>query len=161
MEKESISKNIPWVLQQRILFTALIGAGCLAVGIAYFLFSRDMVFLALSGLVFLFSLLRGIGLWHTIMQRHYEVVEGTCIGISAKPLRQQSKVRIMDESGVETALRLGKQPKIKIGFRYRFYFKRDKRLSVGSEYFDTALSTDQFLGFEELGKFEFQPKENN
>lgn len=159
MKNENTTKTIPGVLQQRILFTLLIGIVCLAVGIAYWLFSRDMIFLGLSGLVFLFSLLRGIGLWHTIAGRQYEAVEGTCVGISVRPLRQQSRIRIMDENGVETALCLGKQSKIKIGFRYRFYFKSNQRLSLGSEYFDTALSTNQFLGFEELGKFTFHQEE--
>lgn len=155
MESENSSKSVPRVLTQRIFVTVLIGAGFLTVGIAYFLFSRDTVFLVLSSLVFLFSLLRGFGLWRTVAGGQYEVVEGTCVGISAKPLRKQSRIRIMDENGVETALCLGKQSKVKIGFRYRFYFKSGQRMSVGSEYFDTALSTDQFLGFEELGKFIF------
>lgn len=159
MERENTIKIIPAVLQQRILFTMLIGAGCLAVGIACYLASKDLILLVLSGLVFLFSLLRGAGLWHTAASRQYEVVEGTCVGISAKPFRQQSKIRIMDENGIETALCLGKQSKVKIGFRYRFYFKGGKRLSLGNEYFDTALSTNQFLGFEELGKFTFHPEE--
>lgn len=159
MGSEHTSKDIPRVLAQRLLFTLLIGAGCLAVGISYCLYTRDMVFLALSGLVFLFGLLRSLGLWLTIAGRQYEVVEGTCVGISAKAIRRQSKIRIMDENGVETALCLGKRPKVKIGFRYRFYFKSGRRLSLGSEYFDTVLSTEQFLGYEELGKFTFHQEE--
>jgi hypothetical protein len=59
----------------------------------------------------------------------------------------------MDDSGIESSLRLGKQVMIKIGFRYRFYFKKSEQLSVGSEYFDAALASDRFLGFEELGEF--------
>ena len=31
-------------------------------------------------------------------------------------------------------------------------------MSVGSEYLDAALSSDQFLGFEELGEFTIQSK---
>lgn len=159
MDSEHTWKDIPGVLALRLLFTVLIGTGCLAVGISYCLFTRDMIFLALSGLVFLFSLLRGLSLWRTIAFRQYEVVEGTCVGITAKALRRQIKIRMMDENGEETALCLGKQSKVKIGFRYRFYIKSGRRLSLGSEYFDTALSTDQFLGFEELGKFIFHQEE--
>ena len=44
--------------------------------------------------------------------------------------------------------------KIQIGFRYRFYFKKTQRLTLGSEYFDSALSSDCFLGFEELGELD-------
>ena len=49
-------------------------------------------------------------------------------------------------------LLFGKRSKIQIGFRYRFYFKKTQRLTLGSEYFDAALSSDCFLGFEELGE---------
>ena len=80
------------------------------------------------------------------------MVEGTCVGIVPKPLRKYRKIRIMDDDGNESALLLGKHSKIQIGFRYRFYFKKTQRLTLGSEYFDSALSSDCFLGFEELGE---------
>lgn len=146
-------KDFPKVLFQKVLFTTLIGIGCLIVGVAYYLFSKDGITLALSGLVLIFSLFRSIGLYRTIAKEQYEVVEGTCVSLAAKPLRKHTTVKIMDDAGVETTLRLSKQAKIKIGFRYRFYFNQGGQLSVGSEYFDTALSSNHFLGFEELGEF--------
>lgn len=155
MEHSNEPTGIPGVLWRRILFTVLIGIGCLAVGISYGLFAEDRIILVLSGLVCLFSLLRGIGLWRTIAGGRYDVVEGVCVSIAATHLRKQSKVRVMDKDGVEATLCLGKQSGVKIGFCYRFYFKSGQRLALGSEYLDTALSTDQFLGFEELGKYTF------
>lgn len=80
------------------------------------------------------------------------MVEGTCVGIVPMLLRKYRKIRIMDDDGNESALLLGKHLKIQIGFRYRFYFKKTQRLTLGSEYFDSALSSDCFLGFEELRK---------
>lgn len=80
--------------------------------------------------------------------------KGTCVGITPKPLRRYRKIRIMDDNGNESALLLSKQSKVKIGYRYRFYFKNTQRLTLGSEYFDSALSSDCFLGYEELGEFE-------
>ncbi len=80
------------------------------------------------------------------------MVEGTCVGIVPMLLRKYRKIRIMDDNGNESALLLGKHLKIQIGFRYRFYFKKTQRLTPGSEYFDSALSSDCFLGFEELGE---------
>jgi len=59
----------------------------------------------------------------------------------------------MDDNGIESSLLLGKQTKVKIGSRYRFYFKQGQQLSVGNPYFDTALSSDLLLGFEYLGEF--------
>lgn len=146
-------KASPRVLLQKLLFTVLIGIGCLLVGVAYYIFARDRIFLALSGLVFLFSLSRGAGLYRMITKRQYEVVEGTCVSVAQRKLRKHCKIRIMDKDGIESTLLLGKQAKVKIGFQYRFYFSQAQRLSVGSEYFDTALSSDHFLGFEELGEF--------
>jgi len=60
----------------------------------------------------------------------------------------------MDDTGIESTLKLGKQTKIKLGFRYRFFFSRNGRIPLGNEYFETVLSSDCFLGLEELGEFE-------
>lgn len=146
-------KNIPRVLLQKVLLTALIGIGCMIAGIAYYIYARDVVFLILSGLMLLFSMLRSIGVYRTIVGRKYKIIEGTCVRMSVKPFRKQSRILVLDKKGVETTLSLGKQCKVKIGSRYRFYFKHNERLSIGSEYWDTILSTDNFLGFEDLGEF--------
>jgi len=152
-------KNFPKALLQKILFTALIGVVCLIVGAAYFIFSKDTITLVLSGFVFVFSIIRSAGLYHTIAKQKYEIVEGTCIGVSSKPFQKQVTVKVMDDAGIESTLRFGKQTKVKIGFRYRFYFKQGQRVSVGSAYFDTALSSDHFLGFDELEEFIAPSKE--
>ena len=146
-------KDFPKALLYKVLFTVLIGIGCMIVGCVYFIFSRDTITLALSGAVFIFSIAKSAGLYYTIAKQKYEIVEGTCIGVSSKPFRKQFTAKIMDDSGIESSLRFGKQTKVKIGFRYRFYFKQGQRMSVGNAYFDTALSSDHFLGFEELGEF--------
>ena len=64
----------------------------------------------------------------------------------------------MDDEGNESALLLGKHSKIQIRFRYRFYFKKTQRLTLGSEYFDSDLSSDCFLGYEELGELGNPPE---
>lgn len=38
-------------------------------------------------------------------------------------------------------------------YRYRFYFKETQHISLGSEYLNSAMSSDHFLGYEELGEF--------
>ena len=152
-------KNCPKALLQKVLLTALIGIGCLAVGAAYYFFSGDTTTLVLSGFVFAFSMMRAAGLYITVTKQKYETIEGTCVGVSSKPFRKQYTIRVMDDAGIESSLRLSKQTKIKIGFRYRFYFKQGERLSFGNQYFDIALSSDHFLGFEELGEFGKQIKE--
>ena len=91
--------------------------------------------------------------YRVISDEKYEVVEGVCIAVMPKPLRKYRKIRIMDDNGNESSLLLGKQSKIKIGYRYHFYFKETDHISLGSEYFDSALSADCFLDYEELGEF--------
>jgi len=153
-------KNFPKVLFQKFVLTALIGVGCLIIGGAYYIFTKDSIMLLLSVMVFVFSVIRSVTLYHVIAKQKYETVEGTCVGVGAKPLKKYYTVKIMDDAGIESSLRLGKQAKIKIGFRYRFYFKKSERLPLGGGYFDTALASDQFLGFEELGEFISQDKDS-
>lgn len=146
-------KTCPKVLLHKLLLTALTGVGCLVVGAAYFCFARDAIFLLLSAAVFFGTMARTAGLYRLISKKQFEIVEGVCVGISPKPLRRYRKVHIMRGDGVESAVLLGKQVRVKIGYGYRFYFKSDARPLLGSEYLDTALSSDRFLGFEELGEF--------
>lgn len=148
-----VLKNCPRTLLQKLLLTLLVGTGCLVIGIAYFCFCRDVIFLALSAAVFFSTLVRSAGLYRIIAHKRYESIEGVCVRISPKPMRKYRKIYIMDATGLESALMLGKQVKVKIGCSYRFFFKQDKRPSFGSEYLDTAFSTDNFLGFEDLGEF--------
>lgn len=153
-----VVKSCPKVLLHRLLLMPLIGIGCLAVGIAYYCFSHDKVFLLLSGAVFAASTVQAFRLYRLIAHKKYRTTAGVCVGITAKPLRRYRNVRLMDESGLETTLLLDKQTRVKIGYRYRAYFKEENTPSLGSEYLDTALSGSSFLGIEELGKYSFQQK---
>ena len=146
----NVLKDCPGVLVRKLIYTILIGAGCFIVGTAFYLFSKDVITLALSGAVFLFSFIRAAILYYTIAHKKYEELEGTCVGVSVKPLRKYSVIKIMDKNAVESTLRLGKDIRIKIGLKYRFYFSRRFNFTLGNEYFDTVLSSNQFLGFEEL-----------
>lgn len=151
-------KSCPKILLHRLLITPLIGAGCLAVGIAYYCFSHDKVFLLLSGAVFIASTVQTFRLHLLIKKKKYWTTEGVCVGIAPKPLRRYRRVRLMDEAGLETTLLLDKRTQVKIGYRYRAFFKDEPHPSLGSEYLDTALSGGRFLGMEELGKYSFPQK---
>lgn len=149
-------KDSPPPLRQKLFLTVLIGLLCLLVGTAMCLFAGDRIMLFLSGAVCVFSLAKAAVLYHVLAAGKYEVVEGTCVGISPKPLRKFRKIRIMDDEGNESSLLLNKQAKIIIGDRYRFYFKQTQRFTLGSEYFDAATSSDCFLGYEPLGQYAVQ-----
>ena len=87
-------------------------------------------------------------MFRTAAKKDYEVVEGICTAIVPKLLNKFRKVKITDDDGNETTLLLAKQSKITIGERYKFYFKKTTRVTLGNEYFDSALSSDCFLGYE-------------
>lgn len=120
--------NSPPPLKRKLFLTALAGLLCLLIGISMCIFAKDRIMLFLS-----------------------------CVGIIPKPLRKFRKIRIMDDEGNESALLLPKQSKVTIGDRYRFYFKQTQRISLGSEYFDAAMSSDCFLGYEQIGEIAAEP----
>ena len=147
-------KNSPSPLRRKLLFTCIIGIVCLLLGVAMFLFLKDRMMLFLSLLICVFGFGRAFNIYRVIAGEEYEVVEGTCVAITPKPLR-----KIIDTDGNESSLLLGKHSKVKIGFCYRFYFTKTQHVSLGSEYFDAALSSDCFLGYEELGEFNAETTE--
>ena len=153
-------REAPAPLRRKIYLTAIIGIVCFLVGLAMFLFLKDKMMLFLSLVICTFSIGKVIDYYRIIAGEDYETVEGTCVSITPKPLRKYRKIKIMDDNGVESSLLLNKQSKIRIGYRYRFYFKETQHISLGSEYLDSALSSDCFLGYEELGEFSEQAEEN-
>ena len=145
-------RDAPAPLRRKLYLTVIIAAVCLLVGLAMFLFLKDKMMLFLSLVICMFSAVKVIEYYLIIGGKEYEIVEGTCVSITPKPLRKYRKIKIMDDNGIESSLLLNKQSKVKIGYRYRFYFKETQHISLGSEYLDLALSSDCFLGYEELGE---------
>ena len=146
-------KDAPAPIKRKMFLTCIVGIVCLLVGIAMCLFFKDRMMLFLSLAVCVLSAGKAIDYYRVIGGEDYEVVEGTCVAIMPKPLRKYRKIKIMDDNGNESTMLLGKQSKVKIGYRYRFYFKETQHVSLGSEYLDSAMSSDHFLGYEELGEF--------
>ena len=146
-------KEAPAPLKKKMFLTGIVGIVCLLVGIAMFLLLKDRMMLFLSLAVCVLCIGKALGYYRLIGGEEYEIVEGTCIAIMPKPLRKYRKIKIMDDNGNESTMLLGKQSKVKIGYRYRFYFKETQHISLGSEYLDSAMSSDCFLGYEELGEF--------
>lgn len=146
-------KDAPAPIKRKMFLTCIVGIVCLLVGIAMCLFFKDRMMLFLSLAVCVLSAGKALDYYRVIGGEEYEIVEGTCVAIMPKPLRKYRKIKIMDDNGNESTMLLGKQSKVKIGYRYRFYFKETQHISLGSEYLDSAMSSDHFLGYEELGEF--------
>jgi len=143
--------DAPKPLLQKLLFTFLLGIGFILVGAAYYMYiSPDRILLILSILVFAASLVKGGLLLYRIKIKNYEIVEGVCVGFTTKPLSKFRGVKFMDAQGNEATVRLPKNHKFMIEHRYRLYFSKNTAPPVGSEFIDTRLTTDSFLGYEEI-----------
>lgn len=142
--------SFPSPLKRKMLLTALVGIGCLLVGVAFTIFAKDTMMLFLSIAVCTFSLYKAFTMFRVASKKDYEIVEGTCSAIVPKLLPKFRKIKITDDEGNETTLLLSKQSKVSIGERYRFYFKKTTRVTLGNEYFNSALSSDCFLGYEPI-----------
>lgn len=144
--------SIPAPLKRKIILTALLGAACLLVGIAFIIFAKDTMMLFLSIAVCGFSFYKAFSMYRVGAKKDYEVVEGTCTAIVPKLIPRYRKIKVTDDEGNETTLMLSKQSKVNIGDRYRFYFKKTTRVTLGNEFFDSALSSDCFLGYEAVSE---------
>jgi len=142
--------NKPQVLQNKILLTFLAGVACFIFGIGYFIFAKDRVFLVMSTLLMLACFARGLELYLIVSKGGFDILTGTCVGISQSPMRKLRSIKLMDKDGNEFTLKLQKTDKLVIGNRYRFYFKKTNQIRTGYDFFDARLATDNFLGFEHL-----------
>lgn len=138
----------PFVLRRKILLTFLAGFASIAVSLVIFTVTADRILLALGGIICLSSLILSKSLWDTAALGRYEIIEGICTGVSTPMLRRCRKVHLADDQGVEFTLLLDKSVRFQTGARYRFYFHKGSRPSVGNDYLDAALSTHNFLGYE-------------
>lgn len=147
-------RTSPLVLRRKVFFTLLMGLFSITVSFIIYVISADRILLGLGGLIFIFCLFRGGTLWRVVTCQDYEIISGVCVGAGSLPLQKYRRVKILDETGKETTLLLNQQTRINIGSRYCFYFQKYRQPVFGYEYLDASLSTDTFLGYEELGKYE-------
>jgi hypothetical protein len=142
--------SFPAPLKRKVILTAVIGSCCLLVGVTFAAFAKDIMMLLLSLARCGLSFYNAFTMYRVASKKEYEIVEGTCSANVPKLLTKFRKIKLVDEEGNETAFLLSKQSKITVGERYRFYFKKTTRLTLGNEYFDSALSSDCFLGYEKI-----------
>lgn len=143
--------QFPNPIFRKILFTELIGIGCLLLGGVYYYSAKDRILLILSALVFLCSTVRALILHRIVHKKAYETVAGTCVSVSQKIFGKLKTVKMMDDNGKETTLQIPKGSKIKIGAQYRFYFqKRDDSINTEIKFLDTKLAAESLLGYEQL-----------
>ena len=115
-----------------------------------FLIANDRIILVLGGLLFICCVFRSKSIWTLISNDRYEMVEGVCSGVTSPPFRRYRKIHLLDGNGAEFTLLLDRNARFHIATPYRFYFQKDARPLVGNPYLDASLSTNTFLGYEEI-----------
>lgn len=143
--------TIPKPLIRKMFFMLLIGIIYFSIGLAYYIFAKDKMFLALSVVILVISLYRAYIIYKIALKKQYEIVEGIVTKITPKLFYKQHIIYVKNNVGIESSLYLDKKNRIRIGNSYKFYFRMsDKQYTTGSDILDSALAYNQFLGFEEL-----------
>lgn len=142
-------KEFPAPLKEKYISLIFMGVAICLAGLCVSLLFKDTTMLILSLLVCVCCLIRAGLFYETVSKKEYEAVKGVCLSTSHILIRKQKKVKILDGDGNERTFILSRHSKVSIGKEYIFYFKATKRISLGSEYFDSVLASDCFLGYEE------------
>ncbi|CUX25528.1 hypothetical protein [Clostridium sp. C105KSO13] len=136
------------------LFTKLVAQGaigffCVLIGCIYSIHTHDRIFLMLSLLIGLCSIIRFFSLYRMIRRGHFITIEGKCQKREPSMFKKNQQILLLTEDGQEFRFSLDKSVKILQGHHYRLYFQSDK--SNGKDQAENLSNALQdFLGFEEL-----------
>lgn len=146
-------KEWPAALRRQWLLTGAVGAGFLLTSLVVFIALEDRTLLMLSVLLALCTLFRCLLFYRMAFEGAYEIVEGICIELGRAGLKKQRTVRLLQEDGNEYAVFLDKRLSLRIGNRYRFYFRKDSSgLSEYSTGFDCFPGVE-LITVENLGEY--------
>ena len=137
---------MPKPLFTKLIVQAAVGFFFVLVGCVYGIHSKDDIFIMLSLLIGLCSLIRTISFYRLIQNEAYQVLSGTCIRQTSIPFKKDRQIVLVDEIQREYRLTLDKDSGLLPGHRYRLYFRESDGLDSGYENYS---STD-LLGYEEL-----------
>ena len=137
---------MPKPLLTKLIVQTAVGFFFVLVGCVYGIHSKDDIFIMLSLLIGLCSLIRTISFYRLIHNESYRVLSGTCIRQTSIPLKKDRQIVLVDETQREYRLTLDKDSGLLPGHRYRLYLRQSDGLDSGYENYS---STD-LLGYEEL-----------
>lgn len=123
------------------------------IGLEAFSILQDRMLLWISTLLALGTLLRCISFYWIVQAEAYEVVEGVCIELGRAGLRKRRKVRLLQEDGNEYTILLGKRMPLRLGNRYRIFFRCGDVAERDTELFPNFVMEDHFLGLEDMGEY--------
>ena len=137
---------MPKPLFTKLIVQVAVGFFFVLVGCVYGIHSKDDIFIMLSLLIGLCSLIRTFSFYRLIHNEAYRVLSGTCIRQTSTPFKKNRQIVLVDEIQREYRLTLDKDSGLLPGHRYRLYFRESDGLDSGYENYS---STD-LLEYEEL-----------
>mgnify|MGYP007033169583 FL=1 len=137
---------MPKPLFTKLIVQAAVGFFFVLIGCVYGIHSKDDIFIMLSLLIGLCSLVPICSFYRLIHNEAYRVLSGTCIKQTALPFKKESRIVLIDETQKEYRLTLNKNSKLLPGHRYRLYFRQSGKLDSDSD----SYSSMDLLGYEEL-----------
>lgn len=139
---------MPKPLFTKLIVQAAVGFFFVLVGCVYGIHSKDYIFIMLSLLIGLCSLIRTCSFYRLIHNGTYRVLSGTCIRQTSMPFKKEKQIVLVDESQREYRLTLDKDSGLLPGHCYRLYFRESDGLDSGY----ISDSSMDLLGYEELPK---------
>ena len=137
---------MPKPLFTKLIVQAAVGFFFVLVGCVYSIHSKDDIFIMLSLLIGLCSLIRTCSFYRLIHKGVYQVLSGVCIKQTSMTLKKTSQTILVDEKNREHRLILDKNIKLFSRHYYRLYFRK----AVGLDSSDIDYSSMNLLGYEEL-----------
>lgn len=104
------------------------------------------MFIMLSLIIGICSLIRTYSFYHLIRSGAYRILTGTCRKQISTPFKKTSQVIFADENQQEYKISLDKDIQLLSGHRYRLYFRQADTLDSGC----TEYSSADLLGYEDL-----------
>ena len=137
---------MPKPLFTKLIVQAVVGFFFVSVGCVYGIHSKDDIFIMLSLLIGLCSLIRTFSFYRLIHNEAYRVLSGTCIRQTSMPFKKDRQIVLIDETQREYRLSLDKNINLLSGHHCRLYFRQSDGLDSG----DNNYSSTDLLGYEEL-----------
>ena len=162
----TIVPTIPKPVFMRLLMLFGGGGGCLLVGVVVSMVTGDMVMLAMSAILCVAFVVKGVLLKRKINSGQIYSVSGVCVGIVPKMLNRYRRIELINtDTGDDVHFILPKKVVFKIGHVYNCYFdhhirNRPESINKAQGGFlnaDMDLPTNGFLGFEDFGVYQEKP----
>ena len=157
---------IPKPVFMRLLMLFGGGIGCLLVGIVVSMVTGDLVMLAMSAILCVAFVAKGVLLKRKIGLGQIFSVSGVCVGIVPKILNRYRRIELVNtDTGGDVQFILPKKVIFKIGHVYCCYFDHPvnnhpvslNKAQGGFFNADMDLPTNGFLGFEDFGVYQEKP----